>query len=79
MRFNNNPFMSKALSNAFMHRSKLKNIYNNYRTEDNWANYKMQIIFSVNFLCKTKTEYFHKLNVGFIRQEKILENHKTSF
>ena len=41
MRFNNNPFMSKALSNAFMHRSKLKNIYNNYRTEGNWANYKM--------------------------------------
>ena len=41
MRFNNNPFMSKALSKAFMHRSKLKNIYNNYRTEGNWANYKM--------------------------------------
>ena len=32
MRFNNNPFMSKALRKAIMHRSKLKNIYNNYRT-----------------------------------------------
>ena len=38
MRFNNNPFMSNALRKAIMRRSKLKN--NNYRTEDNWANYK---------------------------------------
>ena len=40
MHFNNNPSMSKALRKAIMHRSKLKNIYNNYRTEGNWANYK---------------------------------------
>ena len=32
MRFNNNPFMSKALRKAIMNRSKLKNIYNKYRT-----------------------------------------------
>ena len=38
MRFNNNPFMSKALRKAIMHRSKLKNVYNKYRSEDNWAN-----------------------------------------
>ena len=63
MRFNNNPFMSKALRKAIMHRSKLKNIYNNYRTEDNWANYKKQRNFCVNLLRKTKTEYFQKLNV----------------
>ena len=63
MRFNNNLFMSKALRKAIMHRSKLKNIYNNYRTEDNWANYKKQRNFCVNLLRKTKTEYFQKLNV----------------
>ena len=63
MHFNNNPFMSKALRKAIMHRSKLKNIYNNYRTEDNWANYKKQRNFCVNLLRKTKTEYFQKLNV----------------
>ena len=63
MRLNNNPFMSKALRKAIMHRSKLKNIYNNYRTEDNWANYKKQRNFCVNLLRKTKTEYFQKLNV----------------
>ena len=32
MRFNNNPFMSKALRKTIMQRSKLKNIYNNHRT-----------------------------------------------
>ena len=55
--------MSKALRKAIMHRSKLKNIYHNYRKEDNWANYKKQINFCVNLLRKTKTEYFQKLNV----------------
>ena len=42
MGFNNNPFMSKALRKAIMHRSKLKTICNKYRTENNWANYKKQ-------------------------------------
>ena len=35
----------------------------NYRTEDNWANYKKQRNFCVNLLRKTKTEYFQKLNI----------------
>ena len=70
MRFNNNPFMSKALRKAIMHRSKLKNIYNNYRTEDNWANYKKQRNFCVNLLRKTKTEYFQKLNVKDLSDNK---------
>ena len=59
MHFNNDPFMSKALRKAIMH----KNIYNKYRTEDNWANYKKQRNFWANLLRKTKTEYFQKLNV----------------
>ena len=63
VRFNNNPFMSKALREAIMHRSKLKNIHNKYRAENNWASYKKQRNFCVNLLRKTKTEYFQKLNV----------------
>ena len=63
MRFNNNAFMSKVLRKAITHRSKLKNIYNKYRTEDNCANYKKQRNFFINLLRKTKTEYFQKLNV----------------
>ena len=42
--------------------SKLKNIFNKYRTEDNWANYKKQRNLCVNLLRKSKTEYFQKLN-----------------
>ena len=45
-----------------MHRSKLKN-NNNYRIEDNYANYKKQRNFCVNLLRKTKTHYFQKLNL----------------
>ena len=61
MRCNNNPFMSKALVESIMHRSKFKNIYTKYRTEDNWANYKKQGNFGVNLLLNT--EYFQKLYV----------------
>ena len=63
MRFNNNPFRLKALRQTIVHRSKVKNIYNKYRTEDNWANYKKQRNFCVNLLRKTKAEYFQKLNL----------------
>ena len=34
MRFNNNPFMSKALRKEIVQKSKLKSIYNNQRTEE---------------------------------------------
>ena len=70
MHFNNNPFMSKALQKAIMHRSKLKNSYTNYRAEDNWANYKKQRNFCVNLLRKTKTEYFQKLNVKDLSENR---------
>ena len=70
MRFNNNS----------LRKSNFKNVYNKYRTEDNWANYKKQINFCVNLLRKTKTEYFQKSKCKrFIRQQKILKNHKTIF
>ena len=49
--------MLKALGKAIMHRSKLKNIYNKYRTDDNWANYKKQRNFCVNLFRETKKIY----------------------
>ena len=55
--------MTKTLRKAIMHRSKLKNIYNKKRTNDNWANYKKQRNFCVNLLRKTKTDYFQNLNI----------------
>ena len=38
--------------------------YNKYRTGDNWVNYEKQRNFCVNLLRKNKTEYFQKLNVN---------------
>ena len=70
LHFNNNHFMPRALREAIMHRSKLKNIYNKCRTEGSCSNYKKQINFCVNLLRKAKVEYFLKLNV------KDLPDHK---
>ena len=63
MRFNNNSFMSKALRKAIMHRSKLKNIYDKYRTVDNWANYKRQRNSCIDILCVDLKLKNRKLNV----------------
>ena len=63
MRFNNNSFMSKALRKAIMHRSKLKNIYDKYRTVDNWANYKRQRNSCVDILRVDLKLKNRKLNV----------------
>ena len=70
LRFNNNPFMSKAVRKAIMHRSKLKNIYNKKRTDVNWANYKKQRNFCVTVLRRTKKEYFQNLNVKDLSDNK---------
>ena len=70
LRFNNNPFMSKALRKAIMHRSKLKSIYNKKRTDVNWANYKKQRNFCVTLLRRTKKEYFQNLNVKDLSDNK---------
>ena len=71
LRFNNNPFMSKALRKAIMHRSKLKNIYSKKRTDVNWANYKKQRNFCVTLLRRTKKEYFQNLNGKDLSDNKI--------
>ena len=70
LHFTDNHFMPKALREAVMHRSKLKNIYNKCRTEGSCSNYKKQINFCVNLLRKANVEYFQKLNV------KDLPDHK---
>ena len=63
VRFNNSPFMTKTLRKAIMHRPKLNNIYIHKRNVKNCENYKKQRNFSVDLLCKIKTEYFKNLNV----------------
>ena len=61
--FNDNSFRLKALRKRIKHSSKLKNIYKKCRTEGNWSDYKTQRNSCVSLFCKTKAEYFHKLNV----------------
>ena len=63
LRFNHNPFMSKALHKAIMDRSMLKKKYKKNRTGENWDSYKKQINFCVNLLRKTKRDYFNDLNI----------------
>ena len=46
-----------------MHRSKLKNIYDKYRTVDNWANYNRQRNSCVDILCVDLKLKNRKLNV----------------
>ena len=69
-RFNNNPFMTKQLRKAIMHRSRLKNVFNKNRTPKTWDSYKKQRNFCVNLLRKTKKEYFENINVKDINDNK---------
>ena len=69
-KFNNNRFMTKQLRNAFMWRSRLKNIYNKTRSPENWDNYKKQRNFCVDLLRKTKRSYFEQINIKDISDNK---------
>ena len=70
LRYNNSPFMNKALRKAIMLRSKLKNKYNKYPSYQNSKNYKKQRNICVNLLRKTKKEYFSNLNLKNVKDSK---------
>ena len=63
LRFNDNPFMTKALRKSIMHRSKLKNIFHKTRAKEDWNSYKKPENFCVNLPRNTKRDYFQKLNI----------------
>ena len=63
--------MTKSLRKAKMHRSKLKNIYNKTRTNEDWDNYKKQRNFCVNLLCNFEKDYLQKLNI-----KNLIDNNK---
>ena len=69
-KFNNNRFMTKQLRNAFMWRSRLKNIYNKTRSPENWDNYKKERNFCVDLLRKTKGFHFEQINIKDISDNK---------
>ena len=70
VRGNNAPFMSKVLSKAFMHRSKLKNRYNKNPNEINKSLYKKQRNFCVNLLRKEKRKYYNNLDIKIFEDNR---------
>ena len=72
VRHNNNAFVTKGLRKANKKRSRLKNLFNKQRTYKNWVNYKKQWNHCVNFLRKTKNNYFTSLNIKENLRNKFL-------
>ena len=70
IRGNNGPFMNKTLSKAFMKRSKLKNKYNKFLTEENKSLYNKQRNFCVNLLRKEKRNYYNNLDINIFNDNK---------
>ena len=62
--------MTKQPRKAIMHRFGLKNFFNKNRTPKTWDSYEKQRDFCVNFLRKTKKEYFENINVKDINDNK---------
>ena len=62
--------MTKSLRNAIMHRSKLKNIYNKTQANEDWDNCKKERKFYVDLLRNTKKDYFQKLNIKDLTDNK---------
>ena len=58
VRGNNAPFVNHTLSQAFMHRSKLKHIFNKDHTDDNKKLYNQQRNYCVSLLRKEKKKYY---------------------
>ena len=70
IRGNNAPFMNRTLSQAFMHRSKLKNKYNKYPTEQNKIKYNRQRNFCVSLLKREKKIYYNNLDLKIFKDNK---------
>ena len=70
VRGNNAPFMNKTLSKAFMQRTKLKNKYNKFPTENNYLLYKKQRNFCSNLLKREKKKYYNNLDLNIFKDNK---------
>ena len=62
--------MSKSLSKAFMHKSKLKNRFNKDPTDINRRLYKKQRNHCVNLLKKEKKKYYNNLNMNIFEDNQ---------
>ena len=62
--------MTEALRKGIIHKSKLKYIFRKTRAKEDWNNYRKQRNFCVNLLRNTKKDYFQKLNVKDLTDNK---------
>ena len=70
IRGNNAPFMNKSLSKSIMVRSKLKNRYNKFPTEQNKGLYNKQRKYSTNLAKKVKKDYYNNLDLNIFKDNK---------
>ena len=70
VRGNQAPFMSHCLSKAIMHRSKLKNKFNKYPTDENKSNYKKQRNFCVKLLRQEKKIFYNNLDLNVFEDNR---------
>ena len=70
LRYNNNPFMNKALRKAIMTRSRLKNKSNKNSSAKNWNSYKKQRNFCLKLLRQTKEKYYNNINIKKVSDNK---------
>ena len=71
IRANDGPFMTKALRKEHMHRTKLRNEYNDDKTEENIKAFKKQRNKCVKLLRKAKFDYYKNIDLG-----NLTDNHK---
>ena len=71
IRANDGPFMTKALHKQHMHRTKLRNKYNDDKTEENLKAFKKQRNKWVKLLRKAKFDYYENIDLG-----NLTDNHK---
>ena len=67
---NNAPFLNKTLSQAFIHRCKLKNKYNKCPSEQNKISYNLQRNYCVSLLKKEERKYYNNLNPKIFKDNK---------
>ena len=79
IRANNSPFMNKSLSKAIMFRSKLRNKYTKFKTEEMHIAYKKQRNYCVSLLRKTKKDFYENLNPNLITDIKLSGNRSNLF
>ena len=53
-----------------MKRSKLKNLFNKNKNQENWCKYKTERNYRVNLLCKTKKQYYKNLDIKEVTDNK---------